>query len=139
MKPTIHLSTDMTQSQHFHQMPILSFPGHVSFQLHSKMMLSTAKNMELLLFPNGASVTTAAESDQITHLENLPPQDMQLTETNVTTYAYVVLWYANPVNTIAYQNLTDILPNDALNMMNYRRWQNHMLAFQTTWDTTQPS
>jgi len=103
------------------------------------MMSFTAKNMELLLFPNGASVTTAAESDQTTHLENLPPQDIQLTETNATIYAYVVLWYANLVNTIVHQNLMDILPNDARNMMNYRRWRNHKHVSQKTWDMTQPS
>ena len=134
MKPTIHSSTDMTQSQHFHQMPILSFPGHVRFQLHLKMMLSIAKNMESSPSVSGANATTATELDPITHLENLLQQDMQLTETNVTTYAYVVPWYANPVNIIACQNTMDMLPNDALSMMNYLRWRNHRLAFRTTWD-----
>ena len=134
MKLTVHLSIDTIQSQHSHQMPIPSSLGHVSFQLHSKMMLSTAKNMELLLLTSGASATTATELDLITHLENLPPQDMQLTETNVMTYAYVVPWYANPVNIIACQNTMDMLPNDALSMMNYLRWQNRRLASRTTWD-----
>ena len=134
MKLTMHLSTDENQLRHLHQMLILLSLGHVSFQLHLKMMLSTAKNMELLLLASGASATTATELDPITHLENLPPQDIQLTETNVTTYAYVVPWYANPVNIIACQNPMDMLPNGALSMMNYRRWQNHRLAFRTTWD-----
>ena len=121
MKLTMHLSTDVIQLQHLHQMLILSSPGHVSFQLHSKMMLSTAKNMELLLLASGANATTATELDPITHLENLPQQDMQLTETNATTYAYVVPWYANPVNTIACPHTMDMPPNGVPSTMNYLR------------------
>ena len=132
MKLTMHLSTDVIQLRHLHQMLILLSPGHVSFQLHLKMMLSIAKNMVSSPSVSGANATTAMELDPITHLENLLQQDMQLTETNATTYAYVVPWYANPVNITACLNKTDMLPNDALSTMNYLRWQNHRLASRTT-------
>ena len=137
MKLTMHLSADENQLRHLHQMLILLSLGHVSFQLHLKMMLSTAKNTELSLLANGVNVTTAMELDQITRLESLPQQDIQPTEINVMTYAYVVPWYANPVNIIACQHTMDMLPNGALNMKNYLRWQNHRLASRTTWDMIQ--
>ena len=134
MKLTMHLSADENQLRHLHQMLILLSLGHVSFQLHLKMMLSTAKNMELSLLANGVNATTAMELDQITRLENLPQQDMQLTETNVMTYAYVVPWYAKTANIIACPNPTDMLPDDAPSMMNYLHWQNRRLASRITWD-----
>ena len=134
MKLTMHLFTDVIQLQHLHQMLILSLPGHASFQLHLKMMLSTAKNMELSLLANGVNATTAMELDQITRLESLPQQDIQPTAINVMTYAYVVPWYAKTANIIACPNPTDMLPDDAPSTMNYLHWQNRRLASRITWD-----